>query len=98
MDKKCNLENFVLQLSAPYKRSEAYNRFGVRANKCKNKISKSVFWDNNRSYVVKYENAKLQRLYFSRNQSQQIEEKEISLPPIHEKSSRVKRLLKTRRK
>lgn len=55
MDKKSNLQKMLIQLSSPYKKTEAFKTF----EKLKPNKDNSGFWKTGVGYVVKYENAKL---------------------------------------
>lgn len=52
----------LIQLSSPYKKTEASEIFGERDKKYKMGSRKpSVFWDTEVSYVQKYENAPMKK-------------------------------------
>ena len=57
-----DFRKMLVQLSSPYKKTEASEIFGERDRKDKMGSGKpSVFWDTEVSYVQKYENAPLKK-------------------------------------
>ena len=85
MDNRWSFKKWLLQLSAPYKKSEAYKTYG---DMLREEQKESVFWDPEINYVVKHENTKLRKPNSSN---------ESSLNTITEENNSAKKLLKTRK-